>query len=78
MAGSRLQKRCGCAKDGAFTVVLQRSDKQVLVKAGQAILDALQDVGIEVSYSCMEAIRGSCETRVISGTRSPGHGALGT
>jgi len=73
IAGSRLhfeyfKSDAERAKDGGFTVVLQRSGKQVLVKAGQTILEALQDVGIEVSYSCMEGICGSCETRIISGT----------
>jgi tetrachlorobenzoquinone reductase len=80
-AGADWQQRCESSSPGRradcleffdlrlrFTVVLQRSGKQVLVQAGQTILEALQDVGIEVSYSCMEGICGSCETRVISGT----------
>jgi len=53
---------------GGFTVVLQRSGRQIAVKAGQTILEALQEANIEVPYSCMEGICGSCETKVISGT----------
>ena len=51
-----------------FTVVLQRSGRQIAIKAGQSILEALQEANIEVPYSCMEGICGSCETKVISGT----------
>ena len=53
---------------GGFAVVLQRSGRQIAVKAGQTILDALQELNIEVPCSCMEGICGSCETKVISGT----------
>jgi vanillate O-demethylase ferredoxin subunit len=53
--------------EGGFTVVLQRSGKEVMVRAGQTILDAVQAAGIDVPYSCMEGICGSCETKVISG-----------
>jgi vanillate O-demethylase ferredoxin subunit len=53
---------------GGFMVVLQRSGRQIAVKAGQTILEALQNENIEVPCSCLEGICGSCETRVISGT----------
>lgn len=56
------------AESGGFTVVLQRSGREVPVKPGQTILEALQDLGVDVPYSCMEGICGSCVTRVISGT----------
>ncbi len=56
------------AESGGFTVVLQRSGREVPIKSGQTILEALQDLGLEVPYSCMEGICGSCVTRVISGT----------
>jgi len=67
------------AKDGGFTVVLQRSGSRSWLQAGQTILEALQDVGIEVSYSCMEGICGFVrDSRYQWYARSPGHGALGT
>jgi vanillate O-demethylase ferredoxin subunit len=56
------------AESGGFTVVLQRSGREVSVKAGQTILEALRDLGLDVPYSCMEGICGSCVTGVISGT----------
>jgi len=56
------------APAGGFSVVLQRSGRQIAVKAGQTILEALQELYIEVPCSCMEGICGSCETKVISGT----------
>jgi vanillate O-demethylase ferredoxin subunit len=56
------------AESGGFTVVLQQSGREVLIKPGQTILEALRDLGLDVPYSCMEGICGSCVTRVISGT----------
>jgi vanillate O-demethylase ferredoxin subunit len=53
--------------EGGFTVVLQRSGRQVLVQAGQTILEAIEDAGVTAPYSCREGICGSCETRVING-----------
>jgi tetrachlorobenzoquinone reductase len=53
--------------DGGFTVVLQASGKVVSVRPGETILDAVQAEGIEVPFSCMEGLCGSCETRVIDG-----------
>jgi vanillate O-demethylase ferredoxin subunit len=56
------------AESGGFTVVLQQSGREVPIRAGQTILEALQDVGLDVPHSCMEGICGSCVTRVINGT----------
>jgi tetrachlorobenzoquinone reductase len=55
------------ATEGGFTVVLARSGREVLIAAGQTILDAVLDAGIEVPYSCMEGVCGSCETTVLGG-----------
>lgn len=59
------------ASEGGFTVVLQKSGAEVAVKAGQTILQALLERGVDVPYSCEEGICGACETRVIEG--SPDH-----
>jgi ferredoxin-NADP reductase len=53
--------------EGGFTVVLQRSGKEVIVRAGQTILEAIEAIGIDVPHSCMEGICGTCETKIISG-----------
>ena len=55
------------AAAGGFTVVLAKSGKQVAVPAGKTILETLLDAGMEVPYSCMEGVCGTCEARVIEG-----------
>jgi tetrachlorobenzoquinone reductase len=52
---------------GGFTVVLQRSSKEVFVAPGKSILDAVLALGIDVPYSCTEGTCGECETRVTAG-----------
>lgn len=52
---------------GGFTLVLAKSAKQLAVSPGKTILEALLDAGLEVPYSCMEGVCGTCETRVIEG-----------
>lgn len=51
----------------ACTVVLEKTGRSVEVKAGTSILQALLDQKIDVPYSCMEGVCGSCETRVLAG-----------
>ena len=53
--------------EGGFEVELAKSGRTVNVPAGKSILDTLLDVGIQVPYSCMEGVCGSCETRVLAG-----------
>jgi ferredoxin-NADP reductase len=55
------------ATEGGFTVVLQRSGREVIVRAGQTILEAIEAIGIDVPCSCLEGICGTCETKIISG-----------
>lgn len=55
------------AAEGGFTVVCGKSGKTVSVKAGQTILKALAEAGVNVPSSCEEGVCGSCETRVIEG-----------
>jgi ferredoxin-NADP reductase len=52
---------------GGFTLVLERSGRSVEVPADKSVLDALLDAGIDVPYSCMEGVCGTCETRVLDG-----------
>lgn len=51
----------------AFTVVLHRSERRIPVPPGVSILDALEQHGVAVPYSCREGLCGTCETRVLAG-----------
>lgn len=53
---------------GGFKLVLAKSGKELEVPAGKTILDTLLDAGLDVAYSCMEGVCGTCETRVLEGT----------
>lgn len=55
------------AEGQGYDVVLERSGQTVQVAAGQSVLDALLDAGMDVEYSCCEGICGACETRVLEG-----------
>ncbi|WP_414446981.1 2Fe-2S iron-sulfur cluster-binding protein [Burkholderia sp. 22PA0099] len=56
------------AIEGGFEVVLQRSGERFTVDSGETILDALIKRGVDVPYSCMEGVCGSCQVGVIEGT----------
>jgi vanillate O-demethylase ferredoxin subunit len=56
------------ATEGGYNVVLKRSGKTVFVPEGKTILDAMLDAGMDVPFSCMEGVCGTCETKVLSGT----------
>lgn len=56
------------ATEGGFTVVLAKTGGEIAVEAGQTILVALTEHGINIPYSCEEGICGACETVVIDGT----------
>lgn len=53
--------------DNPVEVVCAASAKTVGVAAGQSILAALTDAGVDVASSCRSGICGACETRVIEG-----------
>ena len=55
------------AAEGGYTVVLSRSGRSIEVTPGKTILDAMLDSDIDVPYSCMEGVCGTCELRVIEG-----------
>ena len=48
-------------------LVLAKSARTIRVAAGQTVLDAVLDAGIDIPYSCMEGICGSCEVAVLDG-----------
>lgn len=55
------------ATAGGFTIQLARQGRSLPVPEGRTILQTLLDAGIDVPYSCMDGICGSCEVRVIAG-----------
>lgn len=52
---------------GGYTVVLQRTGKSFEVAPGKTMLDVLLANNIDVAYSCLEGVCGTCETRVLEG-----------
>jgi tetrachlorobenzoquinone reductase len=52
---------------GGVELVLAKSNKTIQVAAGKTVLDAVLDAGIDIPYSCMEGICGSCEVAVLDG-----------
>ena len=66
----RFRPRAGAGDvraDGPFDVVLARSGATVTVGEGQSILDALEDAGMFVEFSCREGVCGTCATVVLDG-----------
>lgn len=55
------------ATAGGFVVELAKSGISVEVQAGQTILEALLDAGVDAAYSCQDGICGACETKVLEG-----------
>jgi vanillate O-demethylase ferredoxin subunit len=55
------------AVGGGFKVVLAKSGKEFIVPPGKTILDTLLDAGMDIPYSCMEGVCGTCETKVLEG-----------
>ncbi|VTU41586.1 PDR/VanB family oxidoreductase [Variovorax sp. RA8] len=51
----------------AFSVCLNRSGRVLPVGSEQSILDVLLDAGVDIPYSCMEGICGSCQLNVVEG-----------
>lgn len=55
------------AVEGGFEVRLARSNRTIIVPAGNTILDAVLNAGVAVNFACTEGVCGTCETRVIEG-----------
>jgi ferredoxin len=51
----------------AFQVQLVRSKRTLMVTAGETLLQACIEAGVDVSYSCEEGVCGACEVKVLSG-----------
>ena len=56
------------ALEGGFMVELSQSGRNIEIPAGQSILETLLDAGINVPYSCMQGVCGTCEVKVLAGT----------
>jgi tetrachlorobenzoquinone reductase len=52
---------------GGFEIVLARTGISLAVPPGKPILDVLLDEGIDVPFSCMEGVCGSCKVGVLDG-----------
>lgn len=66
----RFQAKKIAAPDGGdapVRVTCEKSGVAVTVEAERPILDALEEVGVDVPSSCREGICGTCETRVLRG-----------
>ena len=50
-----------------FEIILARSDKTLDVPAERSILDVLLDEGVDVPFSCMDGVCGSCKVQVLEG-----------
>lgn len=53
--------------NNSFVVHLAQRNIALTVQPDQSILQALQDAGVDVPYSCSEGICGTCLTRVKEG-----------
>jgi tetrachlorobenzoquinone reductase len=53
---------------GGFKVVLAKTGREFTIAPGKTILDTLLDAGLDIPYSCMEGVCGTCETKVLEGT----------
>lgn len=53
--------------DHAFTVTLQRSGRQLQVAAGQTLLEALREAGLDCPSSCETGVCGTCRCALLDG-----------
>jgi vanillate O-demethylase ferredoxin subunit len=50
-----------------FDILLARSNRQFHIPAGKSILDVLLDEGVDIAFSCMDGVCGSCKVGVLDG-----------
>lgn len=62
-----LEQATPAAPDGTFIAVLHRSGKKVEVPLQQSLLEALEDAGVCVPFSCREGMCRSCEIPLLEG-----------
>ncbi|HSW19079.1 MAG TPA: PDR/VanB family oxidoreductase [Ramlibacter sp.] len=55
------------ANEGGFRLQLKRSGKTIEVNAGDTMLDALLNAGVDVGFACFEGVCGSCRVPVLDG-----------
>jgi ferredoxin-NADP reductase len=55
------------ADDEAFTVVCERSGRELVVARGETLLEALERAGFTVPFSCRSGSCGACELPVLEG-----------
>jgi ferredoxin len=51
----------------SYTIVLQRSQRELVVPSGSTILETLQAAGLVVPYACGGGTCGACKVKVIAG-----------
>lgn len=54
-------------EDSSFTVKLASSGQEIIVRSGQSILEAIEETGLEVPFSCRAGICRACECKVLQG-----------
>jgi ferredoxin len=53
--------------DAIFALRFARSDTTTHIAAGQSVLEAAEDAGLELPFECRSGICGQCKTRLIEG-----------
>lgn len=53
--------------EGAYSVELLTSRKQLVVGPAESLLDVVLAAGVDAPFSCREGLCGVCETKVVSG-----------
>jgi vanillate O-demethylase ferredoxin subunit len=59
-------ERAECSSE-SFNICLRKSGAILRVDAGMSILDTLLEADVDIPYSCMEGICGSCQVKVTEG-----------
>jgi glycine betaine catabolism B len=55
------------AVQGAATVTFARSGKSAPMPAGKTVLEAAEDLGVNINYDCRSGICGTCKTKLLAG-----------
>jgi vanillate O-demethylase ferredoxin subunit len=63
--------------ESGIEIILARSDRTLEVPAEKSILDVLLDEGVDVAFSCMDGVCGSCKVDVLEGMPDHRDVALG-
>ncbi len=52
----------------AASITFARSGKSKSMSSDQTVLEASEELGVEIPYDCRAAICGTCKTRLLDGT----------